>query len=442
MLLSIGIDDTDSYAGGCTTYVAYKIVKNIKKSYNLLPKDYPHLVRLNPNVPYKTKGNGAVKLVYELSELQKEEIVQKIVETVRENSYLNYEGTDPAIALCFNDVNEELYKFYLGALTTLVTEELAIDLAEKNRVEIISLKKGSKKGVVGALAALGATFLDDYTYELLIYRVKENFGKKRRIDSESVKEMDVATYPFTFNNYDYERKRVLITPHGPDPVLAGIRGEDPSILLKAVSYLKIEEQIEGWMIFITNQGTDAHFTYLQDKNLENSLKPFNVIKIFGKVSSVPSILPGGHVKFEVEANGKSVEVVCFKESGKLNNVVRKLRNGDEVLVSGGTREFNNKICVNLEKLEILKLVELKKARAPLCPNCNVRCKKKGKRQGYECEKCGFKCKEPEIVIEKRELSPGIYLPDPASMRHLAKPLQRYGLQKHEKRFSLIEGWLR
>ncbi|MGB9896117.1 MAG: tRNA(Ile)(2)-agmatinylcytidine synthase, partial [Thermoproteota archaeon] len=150
MLLSIGIDDTDSYAGGCTTYVAYKIVKNIKNSYNLLPKDYPHLVRLNPNVPYKTKGNGAVKLVYELSELQKEEIVQKIVETVRENSYLNYEGTDPTIALCFNDVNEELYKFYLGALTTLVTEELAIDLAEKNRVEIISLKKGSKKGVVGA----------------------------------------------------------------------------------------------------------------------------------------------------------------------------------------------------------------------------------------------------------------------------------------------------
>lgn len=442
MLLSIGIDDTDSYAGGCTTYVAYKIVKSIESSYNILPKDYPHLVRLNPNVPYKTKGNGAVKLEYEIPELKKEEVVQKVIEIVKENSYMNYKGTDPAIAFCFNEVSKELYKFYLKALTTLVSEDLAIDLAEKNRVNIVNLKEGSRKGIVGALAALGATFFDDYTYELLIYRVKENFGKKRRIDPESVKEMDAATYPYTFNNYDYERKRVLITPHGPDPVLAGIRGEDPSILLRAVNYLRIEEQIEGWMLFITNQGTDAHFTYLQSTSLENGLKPFNVIKISGKVSNMPRILPGGHVKFEVETNNKNIEVICFRESGKLNNVVRKLKKGDEVVVSGGTREFNNKVCINLEKLEVLRLVELKITRAPICPNCNVRCKKKGKRQGYKCEKCGSKYKEPETVIERRELSPGIYLPDPASMRHLAKPLQRYGLQKHEKKFSLIEGWLR
>lgn len=442
MLLSIGIDDTDSRAGGCTTYVAYKIVKNLKNSFDILPISYPYLVRLNPNVPYKTKGNGAVKLEYEIPELKKEEIVQEVIETVKENSYTNYEGTDPAIAFVFNKINEELYKFYLKALTTLVAEEQAIYLAEKSGVKIISLKESSKKGIVGALAALGATFLEDYTYELLIYRVKENFGKKRRIDPESVKEMDAATYPFTFNNYDYERKRVLITPHGPDPVLAGIRGEDPNILLRAVSYLKIEEQIEGWMLFVTNQGTDAHFTYLQSKSLEDSLKPFNVIRISGKVSSNPRILPGGHVKFEVETNNKKIEVICFKESGKLNNVVRKLKREDEVIVSGGTREFDSKICINLEKLEILRPVELKKTKAPICPNCNVRCKKKGKRQGYECEKCGFKCNEPEVIIERRELDPGIYLPDPASMRHLAKPLQRYGIQKHEKKFLLVEGWLR
>ncbi|MBO3801492.1 MAG: tRNA(Ile)(2)-agmatinylcytidine synthase [Thermoproteota archaeon] len=442
MLLLIGIDDTDSRAGGCTTYVAYKLVKNLKNDFNLLPRNYPHLVRLNPNIPYKTKGNGAVKIEYEVSEMKKEDIIQKAIEIVKENSYMDYEGTDPAIAFSFNEVNEELYNFYLKALTTPVTEELAIDLAKKNGIKIINLKESSKKGIVGALAALGAVFLEDYTYELLIYRVKENFGKKRRVDPESVKEMDVATYPFTFNNYDYGRKRVLITPHGPDPVLAGIRGEDPKILLRAFNYLRIEEQIEGWMLFITNQGTDAHFTYFQSKNLEESLKPFNVISISGKVSSTPIVLPGGHVKFKIETNNKNIEVICFKESGELNDVVRKLKREDEVVVLGGTREVDSKICINLEKLEVLKLVEVKKIRAPVCPNCNVRCKKKGKRQGYECEKCGFKCKEPEVVIEKRELSPGIYLPDPASMRHLTKPLQRYRIQKHEKKFLLVEGWLK
>jgi tRNA(Ile2)-agmatinylcytidine synthase len=196
------------------------------------------------------------------------------------------------------------------------------------------------------------------------------------------------------------------------------------------------------MLFITNQGTDAHFSYLQSTNLENSLKPFNVVKISGKVSSVPSVLPGGHVKFEIEANNKNVEVVCFKESGKINKIIRKLRNGDEVIVLGGTREFNNRICINLEKLETLKVAERRVVRAPICPNCNIRCKKKGKRQGYECEKCGFKTEKPEILVERRDLGTGIYLPDPASMRHLAKPLQRYEMKKREKKFDLIEGWLK
>lgn len=442
MLLSIGVDDTDSLVGGCTTYVAYKIVKNIEKKHNILPKDFPYLVRLNPNIPYKTKGNGAIKLRYEIPEPKKDEIIKEVVETVKEYSFINCEETDPTIAFYFKDSNKELYEFYLKALTTLVTEELAIHLAKKNEVEVINLKKGSLRGIVGALAAIGSAFLDDYTYELLIYRTKENFGKKRKINPESVKEMDTITYPHTFNNYDYIRNRVLITPHGPDPVLAGIRGEDPNVLLKAVNYLEIDEPIEGWMLFITNQGTDAHFRYLQLTNLESKLKPFNVVKLSGKVSSIPNVFRGGHVKFEIEANNKNVEVVCFKESGEINKIVRKLRNGDEVIVLGGTREFNNRICINLEKLEILKVVERRVVRAPICPNCNMRCKKKGRRQGYECEKCGFKTEKPEILVERRDLDTGIYLPDPASMRHLAKPLQRYEIKKHEKKFDLIEGWLR
>ena len=57
--LHIGFDDTDSRKGMCTTYLAYKIVNDLKK-FNVEFLDYPRLVRFNPNIPWKTRGNGAV----------------------------------------------------------------------------------------------------------------------------------------------------------------------------------------------------------------------------------------------------------------------------------------------------------------------------------------------------------------------------------------------
>ena len=55
----IGFDDTDSRDGGCTTYVCFEFVSRLyEKGYCLC--EYPRLVRLNPQVPWKTRGNGAV----------------------------------------------------------------------------------------------------------------------------------------------------------------------------------------------------------------------------------------------------------------------------------------------------------------------------------------------------------------------------------------------
>jgi len=60
-MLSIGFDDTDSPNGMCTTYLAYKIVDLLKKEKAKF-QDFPHLIRFNPNIPWKTRGNGAVGL--------------------------------------------------------------------------------------------------------------------------------------------------------------------------------------------------------------------------------------------------------------------------------------------------------------------------------------------------------------------------------------------
>ncbi len=62
MRLLVGIDDTDSSRGWCTTYLAHRIATDVP-AVEVLP--YPRLVRLNPNVPFKTRGNAAVCLEVE-----------------------------------------------------------------------------------------------------------------------------------------------------------------------------------------------------------------------------------------------------------------------------------------------------------------------------------------------------------------------------------------
>ena len=58
MVLWIGVDDTDSLQGMCTTFLATEIVRDLTRDHDLI--GYPRLVRLNPSIPWKTRGNGAV----------------------------------------------------------------------------------------------------------------------------------------------------------------------------------------------------------------------------------------------------------------------------------------------------------------------------------------------------------------------------------------------
>ena len=60
-----------------------------------------------------------------------------------------------------------------------------------------------------------------------------------------------------------ERRRVIITPRGPDPILLGIRGETPEIVKKAFEMVNPLEPVERWVIFRSNQGTDAHLKRIE-----------------------------------------------------------------------------------------------------------------------------------------------------------------------------------
>ena len=49
---------------GCTTYLAtYLIEEIINKGGQII--DLPNLIRLNPDVPFKTRGNGAVAIRFD-----------------------------------------------------------------------------------------------------------------------------------------------------------------------------------------------------------------------------------------------------------------------------------------------------------------------------------------------------------------------------------------
>ena len=81
----IGIDDTDSTAGMCTTFIAKELCGKLDVS------GFPRLIRLNPNIPYKTRGNGAAAL--NVKTANNEEKIKKIVlETVEKNEIISELG--------------------------------------------------------------------------------------------------------------------------------------------------------------------------------------------------------------------------------------------------------------------------------------------------------------------------------------------------------------
>ncbi len=426
--MHIGFDDTDSTRKGCTTYVAALLVAELEK-FKVRFRDYPSLVRLNPNVPWKTRGNGALCLRIEFPQDAEVQLKEKIIELIKENSDLNWHGTDPGIVfLKSDDIPAEITTFTKRAIRNIVTLKEALQLIRKFHAE--ALGYNTQRGIIGALAAIGETFGGDYTYELIAYRLAENRGTKRQVDTASIFKMDSTLQPYTFNNVDYAKPRVIITPRGPDPILFGIRGETAEVVKKAFSMVKTLEPVERWMIFRTNQGTDAHLTRVETLK---EIQPYQSIVVKGVVSRPPMVVPLRHVVFAIKDHSDEVDCAAYEPTGDLRKVARQLTLGDVVEVYGAVRKVSGKpLTVNLEKIHVLQLAPQFVKQNPACPKCGKRLKSMGQRQGFRCEKCGSRYNDvakTEVAVA-RGLNLGLYATSPCSQRHLTKPLRRYGLEKH------------
>ncbi len=426
MIAHVGIDDADSRIGGCTTYVASRAVRQlIKLGRDFV--DYPNLIRLNPNIPWKTKGNASVALRFVTDDPDGD--FQSICSSVVVNSEVDTGNANPAVVMFLGEeIPSEVKEFSDRALIDVVSSKQALSNTTRYCMKVSTW--GNGMGVVGAVAAIGNQLEDDHTYELLAYRQPENWGTKRKIDDESVRQMDRETYPLTFNNYDHQTDRILITPRGPDPVLLGIRGEDPQTLLGAFSRLTIGENVDSFLIYRTNQGTGAH---LSTPLTPGSLKAYTAGYIDGEVSSFPKITRGGHVFFTTRNENHEVVCAVYEPTGDLRKVAMKLSPGDSIRIGGGVRprSRSHASVINVEYVQILGVKERYILLSPSCSNCGRRMTSLGTFKGYKCRNCGNRDKTLQKIPEPLvpELVKGLYLSPSRAQRHLTKPLQRFGQEK-------------
>jgi tRNA(Ile2)-agmatinylcytidine synthase len=438
-VMHIGLDDTDSTRKGCTTYITALLVEKLER-LNVTFLDYPNLIRLNPNVPWKTRGNGALCLRIKHTLGLEDEIRETAMRLVEEHSDLSFKGTDPGIVFLRNEkIPEEIKAFAENAVTGIVTLKEAMRLIRKVGGEALGFK--TCRGIIGALAAIGQT-LEDYTYEVIAYRALQNFGSKRRIDEASIFKMDELTRPYTFNNVDKEKSRVVITPRGPDPILFGIRGETPEVVKKAFGMVKTLEPVDRWLVFRTNQGTDAH---LERVAALTQMVPYSSVVAKGVVSRSPRLVPVRHVIFSIKDKTGEVDCAAYEPTGSLRKVARKLVVGDNLKVYGAVRKASSskRLTINLEKIEVLSLASKTMFQNPVCQKCGKRLKSMGKDQGFRCKKCRRRFDDAKKVqtTVKRELKLGLYVTSTRSQRHLTKPLRRYGLEKHGgAEAGMIENW--
>jgi tRNA(Ile2)-agmatinylcytidine synthase len=439
-VMHIGLDDTDSTRKGCTTHVAALLVERLEK-LGVRFLDYPNLIRLNPNVPWKTRGNGALCLRIMHDEALEDQIKQEAIGLVEEHADLSFRGTDPGIAFFKTpEIPPEIKKFSKNAVTSIVTMKEAKALIVKFGGEALGFN--TCRGIIGALASIGAASDGDYTYELIAYRKPENYGSQRRVDEDSIFRMDELTQPYTFNNVDLERGRVIITPRGPDPILFGIRGETPEVVKRAFGLVKSLEPVDRWVIFRNNQGTDAHLKRVASLA---QIEPYSSVIAWGVVSKNPRIVPLRHVIFSIKDDTGEVDCAAYEPTGGLRKVANDLMVGDAIEAIGAVRKpsASKPLTINLEKINILKLAAKVAFQNPVCPNCGKRLKSMGKNQGFRCEKCGarFSKAEKKAVTIERGLKTGLYVTATRSQRHLTKPLRRYGLEKRDACVGkLIDGW--
>ncbi|MCI4318373.1 MAG: DUF1743 domain-containing protein, partial [Thermoplasmata archaeon] len=390
----------------------------------------PRLVRLNPNVPWKTRGNAAlsVELGHGLGPYRRLGVVGKrpirgfhrgrpptseerdrfrvaaweLVQRLSEKA----DGTDPALVVADRRLPESLYERAVGGV---------VDPADVAKALVAAgawwRTAGSGPGRGGAAAA-AAWPGRRRTWELIAYRAPGTTGP-RRVEERSVRAA-AEREPSLFLCHDPATRRLLVAPHTACPILFGLRATRPEGALRARPWIR-SEPVDRWLLFRTNQGTGDHIRF----GARAAVTPYVPSRIRGLVEADPTSLRGGHVALTLRTDRELVECRAFEPTKVLPAVARGLRTGDAVELWGGT---GSDATFRIEGVRILRLAPRSvPARAPRCGTCGRRTKSLGASRGYRCPTCHRRW-PPESVRPTTApalFGRGTYHPTPSARRHLA-----------------------
>ncbi|WP_227375132.1 tRNA(Ile)(2)-agmatinylcytidine synthase [Haladaptatus halobius] len=416
----IGLDDTDSRERGmCTTHLAARVAERVREAGGDVERLL--LVRLNPAVKHKTRGNAALAIHTDLDPKRAFELARDELEAAAET---DDPKTNPGLVVAPHAPDETPDQVAVFARSA-VREHLSREDAER-RIEAADYRHAGWKnarGKIGALAAVGSwVAFAEWTYEHISYREAERWGTPREVDVESVFDAADDAYPAVWDTVDRGTGGAVCVPRTPCPILHGIRGDDPDAVRRVADRID-GEPVARTALFVTNQGTDAH---LRDADLgtvedDSGVAEGRAYRVTGTVVSKPETRRGGHVFFALADGRSELRCAAFEPTKRFRNRVRDLRAGDRITACGevarGTLKLEKFAVRDLDTTELV---------TPSCSNCGRSMKSAGAGQGYRCRDCGTRADEKVEREVERELEPGWYEVPPEARRHIAKPLVRGG----------------
>ena len=433
----VGLDDTDSRTRGmCSTYLASLVAEAVADAGGTVTRRL--LVRLNPAVEHKTRGNAALAIHTDLDAGRATDVAADLIE---EYAVVDDPHTSPGLVVADctpESVPGGVADFSRGAVRGFRSLDDALSLAADAGFETrgwgAETDEGRPgRGRIGALAAVGAwAAFDEWTYERIDYRAFDRCGTPREVDRDSVFAAADAAYPAAWDTVDRGTGEAVCVPNAPGPILYGIRGDDADAVARVADGIE-SEPVERSGLFLTNQGADAH---LRDGTL-GDLRAGRSYRVTAEVVDPPETRRGGHVFLALgdgDDGGERLDCVAFAPTGRFRDRVRALRAGDRVTAcgevgtpDGGTRSDGGSDpgALKLEKFAVRSLVRTEPA-VPACPDCGRSMESAGRGQGYRCRDCGTSADGKVDRRIERDLEPGWYEVPPSARRHVAKPLVRGG----------------
>ena len=389
----LGLDDTDSLSGGCTTAAFHALLNGLPDG---ITHGMPRLVRLWPFAQRRTRGNAALavelntvdeSILFDHLDAWWKEHLEPLDGLVEESTLSDRKQTPASPGMVFYHSSPPP-EFYWDA----VRREVRLDEVPPPD------RAWGGCGRIGAAAA-AAWPAHQPTWEAIAWRAGLNTDAARSVDHDAVVEVD--GWDEVVFSRDPRRGTNLIAPRGPSPVLFGVRATSASAAEQAcirVAQAPGTEEVADWRVFVTNQASGDH------------LPPSSM----HEVVNIETHPVRKHARIHTEDHIINV----YAEGGPVNALARWLVPGDVISVTGLLHPDGS---LHAERMKVESWVARGRMR-PLCAACNVRLKSMGSGQGLRCPTCKERSEDAWMDVSTKPPHMGWVEPPVDARRHLARPL--------------------